>query len=123
MQVLIRQAFCFEQEAKPIDGVLKVALRRCVALLLKSIEVVLYLLWIELRGQAPKVQGHTGNLAAVVGKGAGATAKQGDIALHALQHCRKAAHFTRGTVEVLVTPYCFRGFFFVAIVNSNFDEY
>jgi hypothetical protein len=43
-------------------------------------------------------------VAAVVLECALASAKDGYIALKALEHCLKAANFTAGAVEVLVIP-------------------
>ena len=86
-----------------------------MAALLQLVQIIFYLFGIQISGQALKVQGHGGNVTTVVVKGAGTSSQNGDVALEAMKQCFKSANFTAGTIEVLVIPYFFLRFFFVAI--------
>ena len=104
VQVLVRQPFGFKQEAQAVHGVLEIGLGRCLALLLQPVEVVFDLLRIQFSRKTQKVEGHSGDVAAIVVEGTGASAQDGDVAFKALEHCFKPVNFTAGTVEVLVIP-------------------
>jgi hypothetical protein len=73
------------KKPQAINGVLKISLKGCFAALLQSVQVILYLIFIQFSGQAAKVQRHGGNMAAVVIECAGAAAQYADVALKALQ--------------------------------------
>lgn len=83
--MFIRQAFCFEQEAKPVNGVLKIRLRRCAAALLQFVEIIFNLLGIEFCWQALKVKSDRCHMPAVIIEGAGTSAKDGNVAFKALE--------------------------------------
>ncbi len=76
----------------------KIRLRRCVAALLQLVQIIFYLLRIQLSRQALKVQCYCGYVAAVVVKSPGRAAQYADVALKALQQFAKACYLTAGPV-------------------------
>ncbi len=87
-----------------------------MAALLQFVQIIFYLLGMQLCRQALKVQCHGGHMAAVVVKGAGRAAKDADVALKALQQLAKTCNLTAGPVQVLVVTKFFRRFFLVTIM-------
>ena len=104
MKMTVRKPFTFEHKAKAVNGVFEIGLRRCFASLLKFVEIVFDLFFVQFCRQAAKMKRHGCNMAAVVVKGAPASAEDGNIALKTLKQLLKSCNFTAGTVEVFVIP-------------------
>ena len=81
----IRKAFAFEHEPESVNGVFEVCLRRCFASLLQLVEIIFDLFFVQFCRQAAKMKRHGCNMAAVVVKGAPASAEDGNIALKMLK--------------------------------------
>ena len=104
MKVAVRKPFTFEHKPKPVNSVFEIGLRRCFASLLKFVEIVFDLFFIQLCRQAAKMPRHGCDVAAVVVKGSLASAQDGNIAFKTLKQLLKSCNFTAGTVEVFVIP-------------------
>ena len=63
-----------EEETQTVNGVLEVAFGWRIVLILKQIEIVLYLLIFQLRGQAAKMKRHLADIPDVIVEGAFAPA-------------------------------------------------
>ena len=85
MQILVRQSFCFEQEAQAVDRVLEIRLRRCVTALLQFVEIIFDLLRVEFRRKTLEVKSDRCHMTAIVVESAGTSAKNGNVALKALE--------------------------------------
>ena len=83
---------------------LEISLRWGFAALLQQVQVIFDLFFIQLRGQATKMQRHSSYMAAVVIKSSGAAAKDGNITLKAFKKFGESTNFTTGTIKVGVPP-------------------
>ena len=102
MKMTVWKSLTLQKEPEAINGVFKIGLRRSLASLLKQVEIILYLIFVEFSGQTSKMKRHGSNMPAIIIKCSGAPSQYTDITFETLKQRFKPVYFTACTIEKLV---------------------
>jgi hypothetical protein len=99
LNALVPESFHAEDKAQTVDGKLEVGIGSGGMLLFYEVEVVVYLVRIQLGRQAVEVQGQLGQVVGVIGKRALAAARQGDFLVELLVKLLESCYFSTGSLD------------------------
>ena len=99
LDALVPEPFHAEDKAQAVDGELEVRVGSCGMLLFDPVEVVVYLVGVQLGGQAVEVQGQLGQVVGVIGKRTLAAAGNGDFLVELLVKLLESGYLRTGSLD------------------------